>query len=141
MLRRITGSGFTIAMIILIALRIPAFAFCECKEDLVLNKESCCSELPEAQVPECGCCPLEETLPESWPCSDCIVILSIDPGHYTWSADEFQTKTTAGSPPAVRAGLQDQLSPPSVAIPAGSIRGSPPPCALPDFLLGQVLRL
>ena len=141
MFRRITGSGFTIAMIILIALRIPAFAFCECRENLVLNKESCCPTSPAAQASEVDCCHLEEIPAESRPCSDCIVILSIDPGHYTWSSDGFQAKPAWESPTAIQAGLQDQLLLPSVALPAASIRGSPPPCALPDFLLGQVLRL
>ena len=141
MLRRVSGSGFAIAMILLIALRIPAFAFCACDQQVILNNGACCPDQPTAQAQECGCCPAE-TAARSEPCRDCVIVISLNPGDFNWSAESSQAKRVEEAPPVLRAGFQDDLRPDlSRASLHGSIRGSPPLEPFPVLLQIQVLRL
>ena len=126
-------------MILLIALRIPALAFCECKENLVLNG-ACCPEEQAAQVSECECCPLESST-GAIPCSDCIVILSLDPGGFTWAPDTFAAKQPRESSEPLPGGFQDQFLLPFISAQARSIRGSPPLGTVPAHSRSQILRL
>ncbi len=139
-LRRISGSGFAIAMILLIALRIPVFAFCACEEHFILNNGACCPEQAAIEDPECGCCPTETPAAQE-PCRDCVFVFSLDPGDFNWSADSSQAKHVAEAPAALPAGFQDDLPPaPRVSL-HGSIRGSPPLEPFPVLLWTRVLRL
>ncbi|MDP7654818.1 MAG: hypothetical protein QF706_02035 [Roseibacillus sp.] len=141
MLRRISGSGFAIAMILLIALRIPAFAFCACDQHVILNNGACCPEQSAAQAQECDCCP-SETAARNEPCRDCVIIFSLDPGDFNWSADSSRAKLVEEAPPVLRAGFQDDLRPDLSRVSLhGSIRGSPPLEPFPVLLQIQVLRL
>lgn len=140
-LRRISGSGFAIAMILLIALRIPAFAFCACDQHVILNNGACCPEQAAIEAPECGCCPAEAPAAKE-PCRDCVIVFSLDPGDFNWSADSSQAKRVGEAPAALPAGFQHDLPPALSRLSLhGSIRGSPPLEPFPVLLQIQVLRL
>ncbi|HJM64490.1 MAG: hypothetical protein QF405_02970 [Roseibacillus sp.] len=128
-------------MILLIALRIPAFAFCACDQHVILNNGACCPEQSAAQAQECDCCP-SETAARNEPCRDCVIIFSLDPGDFNWSADSSRAKLVEEAPPVLRAGFQDDLRPDLSRVSLhGSIRGSPPLEPFPVLLQIQVLRL
>ena len=128
-------------MILLIALRIPAFAFCACDQHVILNNGACCPEQAAIEAPECGCCPTEAPAAKE-PCRDCVIVFSLDPGDFNWSADSSQTKRVAEAPTALPAGFQNDLPPAlSRVSPHGSIRGSPPLEPFPVLLRTRVLRL
>lgn len=75
-------------MIALIALRLPVLGFCLCENDVILNGDSCCEEAATGQS-SCGCCPEILRQTEKKPCRDCVVILSLDPGDFQWTASQF----------------------------------------------------
>lgn len=126
-------------MILLIALRIPALAFCECEQEITLSNHASCQQDAAEETSSCACC---ETVAEEPPCENCIVVLSLDPGDFNWSSNTFEPKEVTGGPLAHPAGLQDDLPPrPIATLSAGSIRGSPPSGPFPAYLRTQVLRL
>ncbi|MBJ06927.1 MAG: hypothetical protein CMO40_07410 [Verrucomicrobiaceae bacterium] len=138
-LRHITGSGFTVAMVVLIALRVPAFGFCACEENFTLTQKPCCL-LETAEMSECGCCPCQVE-DSTTPCSDCMAIISLDPGHFLWSADSFHGGKGSEDPKVLPGGLQVQLPLFSCSALSGVIRKSPPPRSLPAFLRSGAWRL
>ena len=128
-------------MILLIVLRIPAFAYCACEQNFILNNGACCPEETAVQIAECGCCPTETPAAQE-PCRDCVIVFSLDPGDFNWFPGSSQAKHLAEAPAALPAGFQHDLSPPlSRVSPHGSIRGSPPiePFPVPQWT--RVLRL
>ncbi len=140
-LRRISGSGFALAMVVLIALRLPALGFCLCEHHLVLNSGACCVEAAAVEQSGCEHC-VELSQAETAPCRDCVVILSLDPGEFNWSARQFTPAQQDGTPLPIPAGYQDLLLPaPLPGTIAGPLSGSPPPGDSGIYLRTQVLRL
>ena len=135
-------------MVLLIALRLPALGFCLCQNDLVLNGSPCCTGPMGSSAPVsssscqgCESCPLTDSGPCT-PCEDCVVVLSLDPGDFLWSSGEGSPSQEEGAPPSFSRAAEAGFSPPlRVSLPAGLIRGSPPPGAFLAFLRTQVLRL
>ncbi|MFP6867675.1 MAG: hypothetical protein VCA35_17165 [Roseibacillus sp.] len=141
MLRKISGSGFALAMIAIIALRLPVLGFCLCESDVIFNGEVCCDQAATQQS-SCGCCSEVVTVSEEEPCRDCVVVLSLDPGDFQWSAAQFSPAQEDGATVALPVGLQDDLLPKShPGQIAGSIRGSPPLGSSAVYFRSQVLRL
>ena len=140
-LRRVTGSGFTLAMILLIALRVPAFAFCLCEQDVILNNGICCHQESACHSLDSSCCPFEVASAIE-PCRDCVIVLSLDPGDFNWSGTSTQLQQFEEAPEALPVGLQDKAlqTLPSVSL-DGSVRGSPPPDAFPVPVRTGVLKL
>ena len=130
-------------MVALVALRLPVLGFCLCQNDLVLNSGTCCSE-PESHLVQgsCGSCKECSANLEPAPCDDCVVVLSLDPGDFIWSATQFSPAAPSAVPLAAPAGSRDDvLLKSQVALAAGPIRESPPPGSSPLSMRTQVLRL
>ena len=140
-LQRVTGSGFVLAMMLLIALRVPAFAFCLCEQDVILNNGICCHQESPCQSPDSTCCPIE-AVADIEPCRDCLIVISLDPGNFNWSGASSQLQQFEEAPGDLPVGLQDkvlQALPP--VSPNGSVRGSPPPEPFPVLVRTGILRL
>ena len=127
-------------MILLIVLRIPAFAFCVCEQHVILNNGACCPEQSAAQAQDYSCCPTETPAAQE-PCRDCVIVISLDPGDFNWSADSSQARHIAEAPAALPAGFQNDLPPATRVSLHGSIRGSPPLEPFPVPQWARVLRL
>lgn len=131
-------------MIAIVALRVPALGFCLCQHELILNPGTCCQPSePKPSSCECGEVCQEAppaTAPE--PCRDCVVILSLDFGDFSWTGTQFAPDPQNSSPVLLPGGLHDEaphlFQPANAAIP---IRGSPPGESTPLYLRTQVLRL
>ena len=128
-------------MILLIALRIPAFAFCECQQNVTLNNGACCVE-EVSEESDCGCCHMGESLEAIVPCNnDCLHVLSVDPGNFLWSAKAFQAQADdAIDHPVWHQSKVDLLPHGEHTTRKLPIRGSPPTTFL-AHLRTQVLRL
>ncbi len=138
--RRVTGSGFALAMIFLIVLRVPAFAFCLCEQDVILNNGICCHEQSACQSPD-SCCPAEAVV-DIEPCRDCVIILSLDPGDFSWSGANTQLQQFEEAPGALPVGIQDDvLQALAPVLLNDSIRGSPPPDPIPVLVRTGIMRL
>lgn len=142
MLRRVSASSFALVMVAIIALRIPALGFCLCEHDLIINGGFCCPTAAQpAATPSshCDCCP-EAPVPS--PCDDCVVVLSLDPGEFLWTAHSFSPAPPHATPVLLPVGLQDEiLLPATPASLTGLIRGSPPSGDLAASSRTEVLRL
>lgn len=128
-------------MIVLIALRVPAFAFCLCEQGLVLNNGICCHQESTCHSPDTSCCTIE-VVAAIEPCRDCVIVLSLDPGDFNWSTTSTKLPQFEETPVAVPVGIQDDtLKTLSPVILNSSIRGSPPPEPFPVLIRTGVLRL
>jgi len=130
-----------VAMIFLIALRIPAFAFCPCEQDLTLNNGECCQQECAVESPVSGCCSTE--VPGDIKSrQNCLIVLSLDPGHFNWSGSQSHCPQGKEAPVALPMGIQSEILPaqPFVFL-DGSIRGSPPSKALSVLIRTTILRL
>ena len=143
MLRGVSGSGLTLAMIFLIVLRIPALGFCLCQQDITLNNGACCYDASSlANFPSnANCCSstTEETVKA---CQDCVVLLSLDPGDFNWSGPpsrfEKPTKSSGTFPIGIQNLIQTKQS--RLILP-GATRGSPPPEPIPVLRRTGILKL
>lgn len=124
-------------MIAIIALRIPAFGYCLCNEEVFLSSDPCAHQ----QAESCPCCPDEAPSPKP-DCEDCVLVLSLDPGDFSWSAPTFSPAPQLAAPIALPSGLQDDPFLGLAANPSRlGIRGSPPPPASGSAPRNRILRL
>jgi hypothetical protein len=128
-------------MIALIALRLPVLGFCLCENDVILNGGACCEEAATEQS-SCGSCPEILCQTEKKPCRDCVVILSLDPGDFQWTASQFSPSKEDPTPLDLPLNFCDDLPPKLTSRQcAAPIRGSPLLGNVPLYLRIQVLRL
>lgn len=141
MLRRISGSGFAVVLIAIIAFKHAALGFCLCQEQLILSNCDCPHEAPATAPASCGCCEEETAEAQPDPCHDCVVPITIETGDFLWSAASFSPLEQENAPlPPFSLPHHDALAKPCVIAASGPARGSPPP-GPPLFLRTQVLRL
>ena len=113
-------------MIFLIALRIPAFAFCECQQDVVLNSGTCCVE-ESVNEDCCHCCDEIQEVAEASPCNDCLRVIALDPGAFHWSPTTFQLQASQALYLPASKIAESALSPQQELVErTRPIRGSPP---------------
>ena len=137
--RKLTGSGFAIVLIAIIAVKHVALGFCLCTHEYFVSDCPCtCATLPTS-----SCCPCEEEeSPAEEPCRDCSVPVSLDVGDFLWAADTFSLPAQTGPDLALAADrFHDQLPPGRILSLKDSIRGAPPAGPPPHLLRTTVLRL
>lgn len=128
-------------MIMLIALRLPVLGFCLCENHVIVNDGNCCPEVICEQS-TCDSCPESKVQTGIEPCSDCVVVLSLDPGDFQWSAAQFSPAEEDATPLPVPVSFHDDLFPKATSFSsAAPIRGSPPLGNFAISLRTQVLRL
>ena len=129
------------AMVVLIALRIPAFGFCLCEQDLTLNNGICCQQGACLEKDNPDCCS-SEPAGDSSVCRDCVIPLSLDLGDFNWSGAQFNVQNVRDIPATLSRGIRSFLQPgnPTLSL-KGSIRGSPPVIALSVLRRTGILKL
>ena len=141
MIRRLTGSGLTLAMIALIVLRIPALGFCPCEQDLTFSGGFCCEDHAISCVFGSNCCSSESSEEEK-SCQDCLIVLSFDPGDFNWSGPRAQFLDLKTAPTALPAGRQNGYKPERAPLSLNSpTRKTEPPGQTVVLMKTGILRL
>ncbi len=134
-----SGLGFVIAMVLIVAMKHAALGFCLCSQTIVLNDCECHASVHPGEDTG-GCCSNEDPAPD--PRDDCVVLFSLDPGDFLWNAgsEPRPTLTCPALNPAAKGDFSRLAPVAGQRFAPPDARGSPDH-GVPLFLRNGVLRL